>query len=114
MSLAVSLASHTVSATVSLQESFFIAHERFCGATVSVANTVQNYLRSRKWRFSGSVWRSIVSFASSSSAMEVEQEIVSGVSALLGYYEALIGGCVPTFRDNVSVASSKCLGLLYG
>jgi hypothetical protein len=41
--------------------------------------------------------------------MEVEEEVVSGVSALLGYYEALIGGCVPTFRDSVSVPSSRVL-----
>jgi hypothetical protein len=44
--------------------------------------------------------------------MVVEEEVVSGVSALLGYYAALIGSCVPTFRDNVSVQSSRVMDCL--
>jgi len=42
-------------------------HERFCGVTVSVAYAAKHYLRSRKWRLSVTVRRTIVSFVSSNS-----------------------------------------------
>ena len=102
-----SLPSHTVSATVSLQDIFHPCPRGFLWRDSKYAYKEQHYLRSRKWRFSVSVRRSIVSFVSSTSALEVEQEFVSGASALLGYYEALNGSCVPTFRESVSVPSSK-------
>jgi hypothetical protein len=34
--------------------------------------------------------------------------------ALLGYYAASFGNCLPTFRDNVSVPSSRVFSFLLG
>jgi hypothetical protein len=36
---------------------------------------------------------------------------VEEICALLGYYAASCGNCLPTFRDNVSVSSSRVKSL---
>jgi hypothetical protein len=40
------------------------------------------------------------------------QDLVLEICALLGCYAGSSGGSVPTFRDNLSVPSSRVLGLL--
>jgi hypothetical protein len=37
----------------------------------------------------------------------VEDDIPFGICAFLGYYAVSCGNCLPTFRDNVSVPSTK-------
>jgi hypothetical protein len=52
-------------------------------------------------------WTSVSTISISGFRRDVDE-----IFALLGYYTASCGNCLPTFRDNVSVPSSLVLGLL--
>ena len=95
---------HTQTAPLSLQAKICLAHERFCGATVRVAlkrSTVYDRVSGASACVCGATpfpfWAPLL-------------QVVFGVSAFVGYYAALIGTFVPTFRDSISVPSSRVFG----
>jgi hypothetical protein len=58
--------------------------------------------------------KQLIFFLNAKSEGKIIETLISGfrcdvdeICALLGYYPASCGNCLPTFRDNVSVPSSR-------